>query len=264
MEKLAVFFAFFTVLASSRTLPPNSDPNFLDVSAAISKTQGFFSRNSRSVLPSMHEVHHRRPRVSPHFPLSFDLHPRLSVRGTTEESYKALTVARLGRDSARVKAIQTRLDLASLGIVKADLTPLEAELETEKLEGPVISGTSQGSGEYFSRVGTEAYDAMRDAFKKGTGQLPAAEGVALFDTCYDLSSKKSVEVPTVSFHFSNGKELALPAKNYMIPVDSSGTFCFAFAPTSSALGIIGNVQQQGTRVSYDLANSLIGFSPNKC
>ncbi|KAG6429861.1 hypothetical protein SASPL_107916 [Salvia splendens] len=484
MEKLAVFFVFFTVLASSRTLPPNSEPNFLDVSASISKTQGLFS-NSRSVLPSMHEVHHRRTRVSPHSPLSFVLHPRLSVRGTTEESYKALTVARLGRDSARVKAIQTRLDLASLGIVKADLTPLDAEVETEKLEGPVISGTSQGSGEYFSRVGvgkpatqaymvldtgsdvnwvqcapcadcyqqadpifdpvlsssftpltcdtqqcrsldvsecrndtclyevsygdgsytvgdfvtetvtfggsqavdniaigcghnneglfvgaagliglgggklsfpsqinatsfsyclvdrdsdsastldfnspatagavtaqlvrnpkldtfyyvdlsgisvsgemlpispstfklneesgnggvivdsgtavtrlqTEAYDAMRDAFKKGTGQLPAAEGVALFDTCYDLSSKKSVEVPTVSFHFSNGKELALPAKNYMIPVDSSGTFCFAFAPTSSALGIIGNVQQQGTRVSYDLANSLIGFSPNKC
>lgn len=488
MEKFAVFLAFFSVFvisASSRTVPLNSNPNFLDVSATISMTQALLSHNSRSVLPSMHEVHHRRPAVSSRNTLSFELHSRFSVRGASEKSYRSLTLSRLGRDSARVKAIQTRLDLVSLGIRKVDLTPLEAEVETEKLEGPVISGTSQGSGEYFSRVGvgkppmqaymvldtgsdvnwvqcapcadcyqqadpifdpglsssftpltcetqqcrsldvsecrngtclyevsygdgsytvgdfvtetvtfggsqavdniaigcghnneglfvgaagliglgggplsfpsqinassfsyclvdrdsdsastldfnaaapsgavtaplvrnpkldtfyyvdlsgisvsgellpispstfkldeesgnggviidsgtavtrlqTEAYTAMRDAFKKGTAHLPAADGVALFDTCYNLSSRKSVEVPTVSFHFSNGKELSLPAKNYMIPVDSSGTFCFAFAPTASALGIIGNVQQQGTRVSYDLANSLIGFSPNKC
>ncbi|KAH6771386.1 Eukaryotic aspartyl protease family protein [Perilla frutescens var. hirtella] len=484
MDKSAIFFAILSLLAASalsRTLTFTSKPNFLDVSSTLSKTQELFSQNSRSVLPSMHEVHHRRPVDSA---LSFQLHPRLSVRGKSEKDYMSLTLARLARDSARVTAIQTRVDLVSLGIRRADLTPLEAEVEAEKLEGPVISGTSQGSGEYFSRVGvgnpatesymvldtgsdvnwvqcapcadcyqqadpifdpglstsfnpltcetqqcrsldvsecrndtclyevsygdgsytvgdfvtetitfggsqtvdnvaigcghnneglfvgaagllglgggalsfpsqinatsfsyclvdrdsdsastlefnsaapsdavtaplvrnpkldtfyyvdlsgisvsgevlpippstfqlsdggsggviidsgtavtrlqTEAYNAMRDAFKKGTGNLPSSNGVALFDTCYNLSSRKSVEVPTVSFHFSNGKELRLPAKNYMIPVDSSGTFCFAFAPTSSSLGIIGNVQQQGTRVSYDLANSLIGFSPNKC
>lgn len=483
-EKFAIFFAFSSLLALSvlsRTLPFNSNANLLDVSSTLSKTRDLFSL---TVLPSLHEVHRRRPVASSASALTFQLHPRLAVRGASEKNYKTLTLARLARDSARVKAIQIRLDLVSLGITKADLTPLEAELEPEKLEGPVISGTSQGSGEYFSRVGvgnpptqaymvldtgsdvnwvqcapcadcyqqadpifdpglsssfnpltcetqqcksldvsecrndtclyevsygdgsytvgdfvtetvtfagsqtvnnialgcghnneglfvgaagliglgggalsfpsqvnatsfsyclvdrdsdsastldfnsvappdavtaplvrnskvgtfyyvdlsgisvsgellsippstfqlsdggeggvivdsgtavtrlqTEAYNAMRNAFKKGTGNLPSANGVALFDTCYDLSSRKSVEVPTVSFHFSNGKELRLPAKNYMIPVDSSGTFCFAFAPTSSSLGIIGNVQQQGTRVSYDLANSLIGFSPNKC
>ncbi|KAG6422185.1 hypothetical protein SASPL_118749 [Salvia splendens] len=470
MEKFAVFFAFLSVSAASRTLPPNSNSNILHVSATISNTQSLFSHNSRGVLPSMHAVHHRKPSVSVS-PLSFDLHPRLSFSGTSEKNYKSLALARLRRDSARVEAIQSRLDL----------TPLEAE----KLEGAVISGTSQGSGEYFSRVGVgrppleaymvldtgsdvswlqcapcsdcyqqsdpifdprqsssftplacdtrqcrsldvsecrndtclyevsygdgsytvgdfvtetvtfagsqsvdkiaigcghnneglfvgaagliglgggklsfpsqinatsfsyclvdrdsasastldfnspappgavtapmvrspsldtfyyvdlsgisvsgemlpispstlklnvdsgeggvivdsgtavtrlqeEAYDAMREAFRKGTAELPEADGVALFDTCYDLRSRRSVEVPTVSFHFSNGKELALPAKNYMIPVDSAGTFCFAFAGTSSGLGIIGNVQQQGTRVTYDLANSLIAFSSNNC
>jgi hypothetical protein len=68
----------------------------------------------------------------------------------------------------------------------------------------------------------------------------------------------------VSFHFGENKVWNLPAKNYLIPVDTAGTFCFAFAPTPSQLSIIGNVQQQGTRVSIDVANSLIGFSPNKC
>ena len=122
------------------------------------------------------------------------------------------------------------------------------------------------SGTAVSRLQTETYNSLRDAFVKGTRRLGLASsnGVALFDTCYDLSSKTSVEVPTVAFHFGNGKVLALAAKNVLIPVDSTGTFCLAFAPTSSAFSIIGNVQQQQTRVAFDLANSLIGFSSTTC
>ncbi|XWS37673.1 hypothetical protein CRYUN_Cryun19dG0065200 [Craigia yunnanensis] len=119
-------------------------------------------------------------------------------------------------------------------------------------------------GTAITRLKTQAYNALRDAFVKLTQDLPTTSGVALFDTCYDLSSRSSVKVPTVSLHFGDGKSLDLPAKNYLIPVDSPGTFCFAFAPTSSSLSIIGNVQQQGTRVSYDLANNRIGFSSHKC
>lgn len=120
------------------------------------------------------------------------------------------------------------------------------------------------SGTAITRLRTPVYESLRDAFKKRTQELPAASGVSLFDTCYDLSSRTSVRVPTVSFQLAGGKTWALPAKNYLIPVDNSGTFCFAFAATTSSLSIIGNVQQQGTRVSYDLANSRVGFSPNKC
>ncbi|KAJ1403594.1 Xylanase inhibitor, C-terminal [Sesbania bispinosa] len=120
------------------------------------------------------------------------------------------------------------------------------------------------SGTAITRLQTQAYNSVRDSFKRLTQNLRPAEGFALFDTCYDFSSLQSVRVPTVSFHFSGDKTWSLPAKNYLIPVDNAGTFCFAFAPSSSALSIIGNVQQQGTRVCFDLANSLVGFSPNKC
>ncbi|CAL0315314.1 unnamed protein product [Lupinus luteus] len=120
------------------------------------------------------------------------------------------------------------------------------------------------SGTAVTRLQGEVYDSLRDAFVRGTREMKKVNGVALFDTCYDLSSKTSVEVPTVSFHFAEGKELPLPAKNYLIPVDSVGTFCFAFAPTTSSLSIIGNVQQQGTRVSFDLDNEVVGFSANSC
>ncbi|KAG9160038.1 hypothetical protein Leryth_005773 [Lithospermum erythrorhizon] len=98
----------------------------------------------------------------------------------------------------------------------------------------------------------------------GSSALPKSTSFALFDTCYDLSSMTTASVPTVAFNFAGGKSLRLHAKNYLIPVDSSGKFCFAFAPTSGSLSIIGNIQQQGTRVSYDLANNLVGFSPDKC
>ncbi|PON59525.1 Aspartic peptidase [Parasponia andersonii] len=120
------------------------------------------------------------------------------------------------------------------------------------------------SGTAVTRLQTDMYNELRDAFVRGTRHLQSTEGVALFDTCFDLSSKSSVEVPTVSFNFPNGNALPLPAKNFLIPIDSNGTYCFAFAPTSSPLSIIGNVQQQGTRVGFDLVNSLVGFTPNNC
>lgn len=120
------------------------------------------------------------------------------------------------------------------------------------------------SGTAVTRLQTKAYDAMRDAFVAGTKDLPSANGVSLFDTCYDLSNKDSVSVPTVAFHFPSGGRLSLPPKNYLVPVDTAGTFCFAFAPVSSSLSIIGNIQQQGIRVSYDPANNQVGFAVNKC
>ncbi|CAM8981127.1 unnamed protein product [Rhodiola kirilowii] len=147
----------------------------------------------------------------------------------------------------------------SVGGRSLQISPSLFQIDSAGSGGIIVdSGTS------ITRLRSEAYTALRDAFRSYTTNLPSAGAVSLFDTCYDLSSMTSVKVPTVGFVFGGGKSLSLPAKNYLIPVDSSGTFCFAFAGTRSALSIIGNVQQQGIRVSYDLANSLVGFSPAKC
>eukprot|EP00253_Pinus_taeda_P021559 PITA_21559 len=97
-----------------------------------------------------------------------------------------------------------------------------------------------------------------------TQHLPRAEGTSLFDTCYDLSDQHSVMVPGVDFHFSNGKTLSLPANNYVVPVDTMGTHCFAFVPTDSALSVMGNIQQQHIGVSYDSTNGRIGFALDQC
>lgn len=163
----------------------------------------------------------------------------------------------------RNPAMDTFYYLGLAGISVGDeLLPIPEE--SFQVDSSGGGGIIVDSGTAVTRLREEVYDTLRDAFLRGTRDLKKVNGVALFDTCYDLSSKTSVEVPTVSFRFSEGKELPLPAKNYLIPVDSVGTFCFAFAPTSSSLSIIGNVQQQGTRVGFDLANDIVGFSANSC
>nr|XP_043607068.1 aspartyl protease family protein 2-like [Erigeron canadensis] len=142
----------------------------------------------------------------------------------------------------------------------AGITSSLFQLDTKSGNGGVIidSGTS------VTRLTRPAYVALRNAFLSGASHLKRGPNFSLFDACFDLSGKTEVKVPTVVMHFKGGADVSLPASNYLIPVDSSGSFCFAFAGTSTGLSIIGNIQQQGFRVVYDLAGSRVGFAPKSC
>lgn len=133
---------------------------------------------------------------------------------------------------------------------------------TESGDGGVVMDT----GTAVTRLPNAAYEAFRDSFVTQTGSLPRAPGMSIFDTCYNLGGFESVRVPTVSFYFADGPILTLPARNFLIPVDEAGTFCFAFAGSGSGsgLGIIGNIQQEGIQISIDGANGFVGFGPNVC
>ncbi|XP_042449247.1 aspartyl protease family protein 2-like [Zingiber officinale] len=142
------------------------------------------------------------------------------------------------------------------GVLASDL-----RLDPSTGRGGVIidSGTS------VTRLARSAYQALRDAFRAGTTGLKLAPGgFSLFDTCYDLSGRTEVKVPTVSLHLASGSAVSLPAENYLIPVDTRGTFCFAFAGTDSGVSIIGNIQQQGYRVVFDRDRSRVGLMPRGC
>lgn len=132
-----------------------------------------------------------------------------------------------------------------------------------KLDTAGNGGVIIDSGTSVTRLTRSAYVALRDAFRVGAAKLKRGPEFSLFDTCFDLSGLSEVKVPTVVMHF-RGADVSLPATNYLIPVDSSGSFCFAFAGTMSGLSIIGNIQQQGFRVVYDLAGSRVGFAPRGC
>ncbi|KAK4476332.1 hypothetical protein RD792_015479 [Penstemon davidsonii] len=124
-------------------------------------------------------------------------------------------------------------------------------------------GVIVDSGTSVTRLTRPAYVALRDAFRAGASSLKRASDFSLFDTCFDLSGKTEVNVPTVVMHFT-GADVSLPASNYLIPVDSDGKYCFAFAGTMSGLSIIGNIQQQGFRVVFDLESNRVGFAPRGC
>ncbi|XP_047327075.1 protein ASPARTIC PROTEASE IN GUARD CELL 1-like [Impatiens glandulifera] len=147
----------------------------------------------------------------------------------------------------------------SVGGHMVDISPSVFAVDESGSGGIIVD-----CGTAVTRLQTQAYNMVRDSFRSLTQNLPSSAGFVIFDTCYDLSSMTTVSVPTVAFHFGNGRTLPLRAANYLIPVDSGGKYCLAFAPTDSSPSIIGNIQQQGTRVSYDLANSVVGFSSNKC
>ncbi|KAF3457787.1 hypothetical protein FNV43_RR02446 [Rhamnella rubrinervis] len=125
-------------------------------------------------------------------------------------------------------------------------------------------GVVMDTGTAVTRLPTLAYEAFRDTFLQQTANLPRAPQVSIFDTCYNLNGFMSVRVPTISFYFSGGPILTLPANNFLIPVDDKGTFCFAFAPNPTGLSIIGNIQQEGIQISIDGANGFVGFGPNVC
>ncbi|KAH0449731.1 hypothetical protein IEQ34_020423 [Dendrobium chrysotoxum] len=149
------------------------------------------------------------------------------------------------------------------GTKVAGVTESELRLDPATGRGGVIvdSGTS------VTRLARSAYAALRDAFKAGateSGLKLSPGGFSLFDTCYDLAGKTEVKVPTVVLHLAGGSDVSLPAENYLIPVDTRGTFCFAFAGTDSGVSIIGNIQQQGFRVVFDGAGGRVGFIPRGC
>ncbi|XP_027167554.1 protein ASPARTIC PROTEASE IN GUARD CELL 1-like [Coffea eugenioides] len=153
------------------------------------------------------------------------------------------------------------VDLVGISVAGAKL-PIQPSVFQVESDG--TGGVMVDSGTIVTRLVPPAYESLRDTFAKHAKNLHPTSGYSLFDTCYDLSSiPDEVEVPTVSFHFSGGKTWLLKSKNCLIPVDSRGKFCFAFAPSDS-ISIIGNIQQQETRISYDLAKKLIGVSPAKC
>jgi len=153
------------------------------------------------------------------------------------------------------------VELLSISVGGRRLTSIPASVF--QMDATGNGGVIIDSGTSVTRLVQSAYNTMRDAFMAGTGHLKSAGSFSLFDTCFDLSGLKTVKVPTVVFHF-RGADVSLPANNYLILVDSSQIYCFAFAGNTGGLSIIGNIQQQGFRVAFDSAANRIGFSPGSC
>ena len=131
-------------------------------------------------------------------------------------------------------------------------------------------GTLLDAGTTLMYIPPEAYTLLRDRFKfvmNWTGYTPAPAYEPL-DTCYDFGGNNVILLPAVSFNFSDGSMFGLsPVAILVYPDDTApATGCFAFLPRPSTMpfNIIGNTQQRGTEVIYDVAAEKIGFGQGTC
>jgi hypothetical protein len=80
------------------------------------------------------------------------------------------------------------------------------------------------------------------------------------DTCYDFLRFPTVRVPQISLVFDGGAVVQLDRASVML----DGCLAFAANPSDSAVGFIGNVQQQTYEVLYDVGGRSVGFRGGAC
>ncbi|CAI9113619.1 OLC1v1014254C1 [Oldenlandia corymbosa var. corymbosa] len=136
-----------------------------------------------------------------------------------------------------------------------------------QINGDGTGGVIVDSGTTLTFLDPDVYNSFQDAFQRNAQNLADSQvNFQGYDTCYEFASGTSasdIQGPAMSLQFSGGQTVALGPGNYFKRVADS-TFCLAFEPTNQIVSIIGNVVQSGMRVTYDLGNNLIGFSPNMC
>lgn len=129
------------------------------------------------------------------------------------------------------------------------------------------TGSLIDSGTVITRLVPSAYRALRNEFLKQFDGYPSAPGFSILDTCFNLSSYKEVNVPTLKFHFEGKVEMNVDVSGifYFVKSDASQV-CLALASLSSEyeIGIIGNYQQKNLRVVYDSKASRLGFGEETC
>ncbi|XP_031279752.1 aspartyl protease family protein At5g10770-like [Pistacia vera] len=159
-----------------------------------------------------------------------------------------------------------------------NFTPLTTDSETYDVE---ITGLSLGghklpidsqvfkkaggtvdSGTVISHLPPAAYAALKLAFRKKMSKYKMVKPSGFLDTCYDFSKYDTVTIPKMSIFFKGAVELKMDVTGIVIPFkDDLTEVCLAFSPnpTEDDGALIGNIQQQGMEVHYDVAGKRISL-----
>ncbi|CAN8231795.1 unnamed protein product [Cochlearia groenlandica] len=140
------------------------------------------------------------------------------------------------------------------------------------------------SGTTFTMLPAKFYDSVVEEFDNRVGRVyeraDRVEPSSGMSPCYYLNQTVINRVPSLVLHFAgNGSSVTLPRRNYfhefMDGGDGEGekrkVGCLMLmnGGDESELrggtgGILGNFQQQGFEVVYDLLNRRVGFAKRKC
>jgi Xylanase inhibitor C-terminal/Xylanase inhibitor N-terminal len=127
--------------------------------------------------------------------------------------------------------------------------------------------------ETFSHVSTEFARYMSSAGFNRTKETEAKTGLS---PCYYFNSDRGSNrlVPSLAFHFKSNATVELPRRNYFLGFKSEGkrVGCLMLMnggsgsddTDSGPAGTLGNFQQQGFEVVYDLEGGRVGFARRRC
>ena len=138
-----------------------------------------------------------------------------------------------------------------------------------KIPGSTFAIKKDGTGGLIVDCGTsitflemEGYRMMREELLSQV-DLPLGDSSSVgLDLCFQVTSAALVQLPTIVFHFE-GADLELAPENYMVQDAGSGLLCLAVMG-SSGLSILGNFQQQGFHLLYDLEGNCLSFQRAPC
>ncbi|KAL9442828.1 hypothetical protein AB3S75_016232 [Citrus x aurantiifolia] len=153
------------------------------------------------------------------------------------------------------------------GIMGLDRSPISIISQTNTSYFSYCLPSPYGSTGYITFGRPDAVNTLRSAFRKRMMKYKKtkADDEDDFDTCYDLSAYETVVVPKITFHFLGGVDLELDVRGTLV-VFSVSQVCLAFAifPSDPNSISLGNVQQRGYEVHYDVAGRRLGFGPGNC
>ncbi|CAN6235749.1 unnamed protein product [Urochloa humidicola] len=167
------------------------------------------------------------------------------------------------------------LEAVSVGDTRIPATPELGRVDRAGNGGMVVdSGTTftMLPGETHARV-AEAFARAMDA--AGFARAERAEAETGLAPCYRYAGAKDGGVPALALHFRGNATVALPRRNYFMGFESEagggggGVGCLMLVNggddgDGGPAGTLGNFQQQGFEVVYDVDAGRVGFARRRC
>ncbi|XP_072987063.1 probable aspartyl protease At4g16563 [Typha latifolia] len=170
------------------------------------------------------------------------------------------------------------LEAVSIGSTRIRTRPDLASVDRSGNGGMVVD-----SGTTFTMLPTDTYSLIAAEFdkrmtKSGFDRAVETENQTGLKPCYYYLPSRSSgrEVPGLALHFKGNATVALPRRNYFMGFKSEGKSvgCLMLMDGgggdgdeeeySGPAGTLGNFQQQGFEVVYDLEGGRVGFARRRC
>lgn len=176
--------------------------------------------------------------------------------------------------------------LVSLEAMSVGTVTIPAEANMKVVDGDGNGGVVVDSGTTYTMLPGSMHAKV---MKKFDGEMTAAgykragevESETGLSPCYYYSSKNESRgrVPSMKLHFAGGATVALPRRNYFLGFQRGGRGVGCLMMMSSDAGggdgddekdsggpaaTLGNFQQQGMEVVYDLEGRRVGFAHRRC